>query len=52
MESKQQIAHELTMIYMNNRYGVTISGDFHVSTGDGSGNVKQTTFQAQRKLDM
>ena len=49
MESKQQIAHELTMIYMNNRYGVTISGDFHVSTGDGSGNVKQTPSKHQER---
>ena len=54
MISKEQIAHELTMIYMNNRYGVDISGTFDVSTWDdlkvsGSGSVKTDRFPSVKK---
>lgn len=45
MVSKEQIAHELTMTYLNNRYGVDVSGTFNVSQYDenkvsGIGNVE------------
>ena len=28
MISKEQIAHELAMVYMNNKYGINVRGDF------------------------
>jgi hypothetical protein len=43
MIPKEQIAHDLAIAYINNKYGVEVSGDFDVSTyGDdviGSGSV-------------
>lgn len=30
MISKEQIAHDLTMVFLNNRYGVEVEGDFNV----------------------
>lgn len=42
--SKEQIAHDLAMVYVNNRYGAEVTGDFSVGTsgGDvtGSGSVE------------
>jgi hypothetical protein len=45
MISKEQIAHELTMMYLYNRYGVDVSGNFTVTSYDenrvgGSGSVE------------
>lgn len=45
MISKEQIAHELAMTYMHNRYGVDVSGTFDITPcGEngviGSGSVK------------
>lgn len=34
--SREQIAHDLTMVYLNNRYGVRVTGDFSVSASIGS----------------
>ena len=31
MTSKEQIAHDLTMIYMKNRYGINVSGNFYIN---------------------
>ena len=39
MISKEQIAHDLTIVYLRNRYGIDIGGSFHVSSGDGSGDI-------------
>ena len=44
MISKEQIAHDLTMVYLSNRYGVYVEGDFSVSDGHGSGNVRTMKF--------
>ena len=44
MISKEQLAHDLTMVYLNNRYGVKVEGDISVSDGDGSGSVKTKKF--------
>lgn len=44
MVSKEQIAHELTMVYMNNIYGINVSGYFNFSDGDGIGTVETSHF--------
>lgn len=54
MIAKEQIAHELTMIYMNNRYGIDINGTFSVYTSSdsdtsGSGNVHTDRFPSAMK---
>lgn len=33
---KEQIAHDLAMVYLSNRYGVRVTGDFSVSASIGS----------------
>lgn len=40
MTLKEQIAHELTMIYMNNRYGIDVTGAFSLYDGRGDGDIK------------
>lgn len=38
---KEQIAHDLTMIYMKNRYGINVYGSFYIdSDNGGSGEIK------------
>lgn len=32
---KEQVAHDLAIAYVNNRFGAEVSGDFSVSTSDG-----------------
>ena len=44
MIAKEQIAHDLTMIYLSNRYGANIKGDFSVSDGYGSGEIESEHF--------
>lgn len=44
MISKEQIAHDLTMIYMKNKYGIDIAGDFSMSGEYGSGTVTTKHF--------
>ena len=44
MISKEQLAHDLTMVYLNNRYGIDVDGHFSSSDGDGSGSVDTTKF--------
>ena len=44
MVSKEQLAHDLTMVYLNNRYGVQVEGSIWVSDGDGSGTVDTKKF--------
>lgn len=39
MISREQIAHDLTIVYLNNRYGIRVEGDISVHHGDGSGNI-------------
>jgi hypothetical protein len=34
MLSKEQVAHDLAMAYVNNRHGAEVSGEFSVDTGD------------------
>lgn len=44
MTNKDQIAHDLAMAYINNRYGAEVTGEFSVHTWDndvtGSGTVE------------
>jgi hypothetical protein len=44
MISNEQVAHDLALAYVINRYGAEVTGEFNVSTYDGdvsgSGNVK------------
>lgn len=54
MISKEQIAHELTMTYMHNRYGVDVSGTFNVSSYDengvsGSGSVETNRIPSTKE---
>lgn len=44
MISKEQIAHDLTMVYLNNRYGINVEGYFSVSNGSGSGDIDTMKF--------
>ena len=44
MISKEQIAHDLTIVYLNNRYGINVNGSISVSDGDGSGHVSTSKF--------
>jgi hypothetical protein len=48
MVPKEQIAHDLTIAYINNRYGIDVTGDFDINTFDGdtsgSGSVKTEHF--------
>ena len=44
MINKEQIAHDLTMVYLSNRYGINVDGYFSVSDGDGSGNIDTEKF--------
>lgn len=39
MISKEQIAHDLALTYLSNKYGVDVNGDFDISEGSGSGSV-------------
>ncbi len=55
MISKEQIAYELTMTYMHNRYGVDVSGTLFITSNDenridGSGSINTITFQAPKNL--
>ena len=44
MISKEQIAHDLTIVYLNNRYGIDVGGYISVSDGDGRGDVSTEKF--------
>ena len=39
MPTKEQIAHDLAIVYIINRYGAEVTGDFSVDDGEGSGRV-------------
>lgn len=45
MIDNEQIAHDLAMVYLHNRYGAEVEGDLEVSTTDGnvSGSGQVTT---------
>ena len=51
MISKEQLAHDLTMVYLNNRYGISVDGYFHVSDGDGSGNIDTKRFPSPFEIN-
>ena len=44
MVSKEQIAHELAMVYMNNKYGINVRGDFYLNDGAGNGTIETDHF--------
>jgi hypothetical protein len=44
MIPKEQIAHDLTIAYITNKYGVDVTGNFFISDGDGSGSVTTKHF--------
>ena len=50
MITNEQIAHDLTMVYLSNRYGVNIRGDFSVSDGFGSGEIESEHFPDTKEL--
>ena len=56
MISKDQIAHDLAMAYINNRYGAEVSGQFSVETWNdeisGSGAVGTERLPDVNKVDM
>ena len=55
MISKEQIAHELTMTYLYNRYGMDVSGTFNVTSYDenrvsGLGRVETNHIPSTKEL--
>ena len=44
MVSKEQIAHDLTMVYLSNRYGINVGGTINVSEGSGHGQIDTEKF--------
>ena len=44
MVSKEQIAHELAMVYMNNKYGINVRGDFYLNDRAGNGTIETDQF--------
>jgi hypothetical protein len=56
MISKEQIAHDLAMAYVNNRHGAEVSGEFSVDTWDdsvtGSGTVETARLPDVHKIRM
>lgn len=58
MISNEQIAHDLVMVYLNNKYGVDVIGDFDMYSDSernvyGSGEVKTNRFsEPAEKLEM
>ncbi len=39
MISKEQIAHDLAIVYMKNIYGIDINGDISINDGYGTGTI-------------
>ena len=39
MINKEQIAHDLTIVYLKNRYGINVSGNLSISGDIGSGEI-------------
>lgn len=56
MTNKDQIAHDLAVAYINNRYGAEVTGEFSVSTYDrdvtGSGQVETERLPHVNKIRM
>ncbi len=56
MIDKDQVAHDLAMVYINNRYGAEVSGEFSVETWDdkvsGSGSVGTERLPNVNKMHM
>ena len=50
MITKEQIAHDLTMVYLNNRYGIYVSGDITITDGRGYGNVETSKFPSVSEI--
>ena len=50
MISKEQIAHDLTMLYLKNRYGIDVRGDFSLVDGNGSGSISTRTLPSTAKI--
>jgi hypothetical protein len=56
MIDKNQVAHDLAMAYINNRYGAEVSGEFSVETWNdevsGSGTVRTERLPGVDKVHM
>lgn len=54
MMTPEQLAHDLAIVYLNNRYGSDVSGEFTVSTFDddvtGSGSVETERLPGVNKV--
>ncbi len=50
MISKEQIAHELAMVYINNKYGINVRGEFYLNDGNGTGTVETDHFPDMSKM--
>lgn len=44
MISKEQIAHDLTMVYMKNLYGIDVNGSINISDNSGTGWIETEHF--------
>ncbi len=56
MISNEMIAHELTIIYLNNRYGINVKGELNISTDydekvSGNGTIETEHFGKIKELE-
>ncbi|MFR3729216.1 hypothetical protein [Lacrimispora sp.] len=43
MISREQIAHDLTMVYLNNKYGIDVTGDFNMYSNSSDDTVNSSS---------
>lgn len=51
MISKEQIAHDLTIIYLENKYGIHVTGDIYISGDSGNGTISTEHFPSVSEPD-
>lgn len=44
MITNETIAHDLAIIYLSNRYGTKITGDFRINDGNSMGDIRSQHF--------
>lgn len=52
MIDKEQIAHDLTMVYMRNRYGIDVAGSFSFSENENHGQVSTEHLPSPEEADL
>ena len=51
MISKEQIAHDLTMIYLENKYEIHVTGELYISGDSGNGTISTEHFPSVSEPD-